>query len=105
MGVASGGRLFGLPLPPEITVGVWSFLTLDPLNESSEISGNLGGSGGRPREGGEAPLRATLNPLNSRRTAFLSPAISYTLVDFYCILLSIAKTSSVASVLTPGALR
>ena len=28
MGVASGGRLFGLPLPPEITVGVWSFLTL-----------------------------------------------------------------------------
>ena len=29
VGVASGGRLFGLPPPPEITVGVWSFLTLE----------------------------------------------------------------------------
>ena len=29
VGVASGGRLFGLPAPPEITVGVWSFLTLE----------------------------------------------------------------------------
>jgi hypothetical protein len=34
VGVASGGRLLGLPLPPEITVGVWSFLTLDRLTES-----------------------------------------------------------------------
>ena len=28
VGVASGGRLFGLPPPPEITEGVLSFFTL-----------------------------------------------------------------------------
>ena len=55
-----------------------------------------------------------LGPLLIRLTAEEPPslpfpslprrAISYTLVDFYCILFSIAKTSSVARVLTPDEL-